>query len=894
MILSRKSSAWLLTALQSAFAILFASRLLPLTGPLGDSPTWLTVLLGIQFGLAAILALTALWRFELAAIVVLFAIHTVCPLLFFTDLTRNPYYTQIVLLNVWVAFVWMAWLWDAAQSGRLFLPRTPLDLPVGAFLGICTLSWALSFFSHPASFHPAMFAEGARRWLYTALNCLAVFYLAVMTDRKWRHRLIWTTFWVGTIAAVYGLLQFYGIEEIWQKSLTPFANRPVSTFGNPNFLSSYLMMLVPLVAVALLTARTGGSAWTSAVMLFLLIAGIIATMTRSTWVGTLAALALLLAAAPVREFIRRHRKRIALVAAAVAVAVLFWPRSRLGGYANPWQRVIEIREIKTQGTYGPWHQRLLIWSSCWNMMKDHPVFGKGWGLLELFYPYYQGRMLFNPLFRVFRTHANNAHNEVIEIWSQTGFVGMGIYFWLWATLLTYAGLCMRRHSEDDPDRALWIWALACGAVGMFTDNFFGNVSLHFAVPGMLFWWQAGLLVAEGRSDHRPPAPAVSEWRIWPVEDDFRRSVLGVVGLLFFGTCVLNFAKEFQEIHYFRGFKLAKATVPGATDQARAELESAWLWFPREVNTDYELANAYARLSQQAAQAGLRQEAAQWRDKAIWAYRESLRSNCGYDEIYFNLAATETQAGWNEDGFPDLTINTPRGGQVTERAADMHGSIYNYSRALAINPLSEEAYNFLGGIYIRDLGKYRDQAEALLTRGTSLFPGKRDLWLNLAYVQVQEGKLDAAYQSVAKAMALDPFYELTRKNLRALLAKMKRPDDPLGQADRDLMQVPALIKSRNWPALRPIAERLARALPASFSTNFLLGNVCTELRQWEPAEKAYEEALKIEPDNINALSNLAVVYRSTGRNDLARQTYRRILDIDGNNAMAKEQLKSLPS
>ena len=165
MILSRKSSAWLLFGLQAAFALMFASQLLPLTGPLSDSPSWLTVLLGLQFGLAAVLALTVLWRFELTAIVLLFALHIVCPLLFFTDLTRNPYYTQIVLLNVWVAFLWIAWLWDGAQSGRLFLPRTPIDLPLGAFLGVCTLSWALSFFSHTSSFYPSMIAEGSRRWL---------------------------------------------------------------------------------------------------------------------------------------------------------------------------------------------------------------------------------------------------------------------------------------------------------------------------------------------------------------------------------------------------------------------------------------------------------------------------------------------------------------------------------------------------------------------------------------------------------------------------------------------------------------------------------------------------------------------------------------------------------
>ena len=46
-------------------------------------------------------------------------------------------------------------------------------------------------------------------------------------------------FAVSTLAAAYGILQYFQVEIIWPKLLNPYGNRSVSTFGNPNFISSY-------------------------------------------------------------------------------------------------------------------------------------------------------------------------------------------------------------------------------------------------------------------------------------------------------------------------------------------------------------------------------------------------------------------------------------------------------------------------------------------------------------------------------------------------------------------------------------------------------------------------------------------------------------------------------
>ena len=103
--------------------------------------------------------------------------------------------------------------------------------------------------------------------------------------------------------------------------------------------------------------------------------------------------------------------------------------------------------------------------------------------------------------------------------------------------------------------------------------------------------------------------------------------------------------------------------------------------------------------------GLASQSENLRKKALWAYVESLKSNCGYDEIYYNLAATQMSMGALRDDGPDLTLENPRGMTVTEPAKEIGGAIFNFSRALAINPMSQEAYVALGNIYIQDREKY---------------------------------------------------------------------------------------------------------------------------------------------------------------------------------------------
>src|SRR3989338_5610330 len=124
-------------------------------------------------------------RLASAQIFFLVACLFLCPLLFFTNLTRNPYFGQISLLNIFAlgaaAAYLLTWLRTAAgrnavakEMGRpprgeiqatgnfAFDLNTPLNAPWLAWFLACGISWLAAYWGHREFFRPSMRSEGLR------------------------------------------------------------------------------------------------------------------------------------------------------------------------------------------------------------------------------------------------------------------------------------------------------------------------------------------------------------------------------------------------------------------------------------------------------------------------------------------------------------------------------------------------------------------------------------------------------------------------------------------------------------------------------------------------------------------------------------------------------------
>lgn len=760
-------------------------------------------------------------------------------MLFFTDLTRNPYYTQIALLNIFICACGLLILWEAWTHGEFWVVTTTLDIPLLGLIVISFLTWMISFVEHPALIKP-IYSEGSKAAIFLIVNTYLVYVLAMRyQDRILFKHLLWVTYVVSVIASVYGLAQYFGLEWIWSHTLNPYGSRPVSTFGNPNFMSSFLVIVIPVMMADFMMKITGVPRALLFAGLVATIGALIATLTRSSWMGLLVGMGVLAAGGySMPEFQNRLRKQGLIVVMILVVWVACWPKGGGGSYsASVVDRITEVKDFSS-GTYAPVSQRLLIWLSAWSMVEDHPIVGKGWGCFELFYPFYQGSYLLSKTYRAFRTHANNCHDEILEYWSQTGTIGLGMIIFLWVVFFRLAYSMAQRLP---PDWRAIHWGLVGGIAGMLTDSLL-NVSIHFAVPAFLFWWWVGSVFAL--------SPETKKIRRLEVNGPRGRAVILLCAAILFCFIVRAGCMWAGEVEFFEGFKLSK--IGTDLPAARRHLENAYLWHHLEVNNDYELANVEARLGLQ--------------EQALAMYQRALDANAGYDEIYFNRATTYMQRGQSDKAMAD------------------------YRTCLAINPLSHEAYNALATLYVKDLTRYMNPAEALYNQGVDIFPEDKDMWNNLGYLYTQENKWDEAYLAYRKAVELDPEFELAQKNLRVVAVHAKgHENDPALRLNETYQELNGLMQATRWDAALQKAVPLVEAFPRSFKAHFYLGNILFSLNQFDKAAGEFEQALRLHGDSAPAWQNLGITFERMGKMDDARQAYQRVLQLDPNNAAVKAKL-----
>ncbi|MBI4064468.1 MAG: tetratricopeptide repeat protein [Elusimicrobia bacterium] len=767
--------------------------------------------------------------------------HFVCPLLFFTNFTRNPYQTQITFLHLSILGIILAVLarWAKTSADNLLAeiltsnwPRA--FWPLLVFTVVCWISWAVSWFSHTGFFGSSIVAEGLRVNLFWIANVLLAAGVGFLAGRRLRGRheelfaidgpvlagglvfglgwiffrglksahppsgadtivgflgdpygfflwagilawygyrwycrgpvvLITINYTAGLLASLYGVGQYFGHDIIWIRNIGYYGSRAISTFGNPNFLSPYLAVLLPCLAVGYLRSRQVKEKILYGALFFVFEAGLLVTMARSAWAGALVGLGLAI------YLLHRETKSFGgqtqtspvlgkpLLAGFAVFLGLFvcWPQGADKTSPNPAGRFLETRAIIQQDpanpayAYQPFFQRILIWSSCWQFVRERPLLGKGWGTLELFYPFYQSSMLYQPRYRALRTHANNGHNEIIEVWSQTGILGMGVFIWFFVLFFTWTSRNIRSIASGTA--RIFGCAAIAGLAGMLADNML-NVSLHFAMPGYLFWWLAGVLVAlypqsdgnrlsaisnQHRGEKSEKVPSLSS----PITDHrspitiplFRWCAAGVLGLGLIAMGVRFTRYWLSEFYYFRGFVLHRE---GNMNLALKRLETSRRLFPYEVNRNYELGNVYARLGDS--------------EKAIWAYGQALQANAGYDEIYFNRATILATLGRPEEALKD------------------------YLASIHINPTNQGAYQRLTTwVFLKDVPRYSSLAINVLSRAVHFFPQDKEILNNLASFYSQIGDVDNAARYFLQALGADPAYDVTVRNMRNLIADLAR-------------------------------------------------------------------------------------------------------------------------
>jgi O-antigen ligase len=353
-----------------------------------------------------------------------------------------------------------AFFWLAAMVGRrrLLLARTPLDLPLLAFLALALLSlvWAVN---------PVYSFKEIRGELFKGL---LVFYLAVYSLQS-RERLQQT--WLVLLAGNL-LLLLFAFWDFYQSggALNDYYIRARSLHSGYGTYGTYLITVFPYLLVLVFAPLGPLKKFGVLTLTAATAAAIYITFGRAMWLA--AAVEIVLVAVLLKK-----RKVLLLLLVLGALAVLAMPRTVwFHGERLPEAAVGEARPVG--GTGG---DLIAIWKLAARHIREHPFQGIGFG-----------RHSFSEAFTEFRAGHQpllwHAHNTLLNVTFQTGIQGLLALLWVFGVLLWNT---LRAPARDPDSPWVGLFSLATGVMvlGFLVRNFFDDFFVDD--NALLFWFLAG-------------------------------------------------------------------------------------------------------------------------------------------------------------------------------------------------------------------------------------------------------------------------------------------------------------------------------------------------------------------------------------------------------------------
>jgi putative inorganic carbon (HCO3(-)) transporter len=366
--------------------------------------------------------------------------------------------TSYVLLAILV-LVW---------AGREILPhapewrRTPLDWAVGLFAA----ATVLSILGLTGNYSDQLIA------LVKAAGGFALFFLVTQSVRERTD--VWLL--VGAITAT-GLIQaattiFPVITGSVQVSDT---TRAIGTLSDANLFAGYLVLVAALSVAAALAVRRRWSIAAAGLVTLVFGMALVATLSRSGWIGFLVALLTMAVLLPER------RREIALVGAGV-VGILV-----VIGLAGP----IAGRLGGTEGgsPFETFFARVPIWAAAWAMFIQHPIFGIGVNNFGFLIQDYNADL-----------DVNQAHNLFLNIAAERGI--LGIVTFLFVAVMSFRALRAAWRKAPEFTGRVLIAGISAAILGFLAHSLF-DVSYYDYRILLMFWIVIGLAACSPRLFTRP-------------------------------------------------------------------------------------------------------------------------------------------------------------------------------------------------------------------------------------------------------------------------------------------------------------------------------------------------------------------------------------------------------
>jgi putative inorganic carbon (hco3(-)) transporter len=319
-----------------------------------------------------------------------------------------PYWGRTLIL---LAF--LGWLLDPKRQ----FVWTWITTGVFAYLGLVLLSSQF-----------ALWPQVSREHYMNIFNWVVIFFvLTQVTTTRARFYILLLIFFLASFK-----LSLYGART-WAMMGFRFSDwglrGPQGFFANPGELAIQMVVFAPMALFFVFGVAPYLKRWQVYALYLMPLTAAMTTIATNTRGGQLAlavqVLALIL-------LMKQRVKALVLVAVVGTIGLLLLPE----------QQKDRFREAGDDETS---EQRLLYWKHGWQMMKDYPVLGVGY---FNFAPYYTR---YHPQDILRRDGAQLPHNIFIQVGTDTGFTGLGVFLFLLAAgVLTMWRIGREATTRGDP------------------------------------------------------------------------------------------------------------------------------------------------------------------------------------------------------------------------------------------------------------------------------------------------------------------------------------------------------------------------------------------------------------------------------------------------------------
>jgi len=378
-----------------------------------------------------------------------------------------------VLLVFWLVFIWRYPQYRPKKSwltGGLIAYF--LVILISCFTGV---DFNLSFWGD------------AERMLgfFHLLHFLIFYYILITVFRSWLEWkiLLLASIAVAVIVSLFGLL----------------GANPHSTIGNTAYVSGYLIF--NLYFCVLLFFRSSAKIWRWWLLVPVIIMFLeFRNMHTSGAIIGLAISVLLLFLLLGLTHVNKQIRRLSLAIFILAIVGIIFIFSQ---YNSSWFQNSFLKNLTFQKA--TFQTRLISWRGAWQDFGNHPILGTGFGNYAVTFDKYFDPTFFNYVRN--ETYFDRAHNNLIDIASTTGVLGLITYLSIFIVVLIYLWKEFRRNggrasASGSGLRNLELIVLVALLAAYFIqnlavfDSFITYISLMITL-GFVYWLAKGKITEEG-------------------------------------------------------------------------------------------------------------------------------------------------------------------------------------------------------------------------------------------------------------------------------------------------------------------------------------------------------------------------------------------------------------